>query len=98
MQDDLAYSDLLNKVDKDNLEKYLLAKSEECCILLKRVDDLTINVDDQKEEMFLLKKEVERKVSCRTTSSCGPLADEIGSDNLKLENDKLKKEVKRMRV
>ena len=82
---------MLNKVDKNNLEKYLLAKSEECSLLLNRVDDLSINVDDQKEEMFVLKKEVERKVSCRTTSSCGSLADEIGSANLKLENDNLKK-------
>ena len=47
LQDDFTYSDLINKVDKDNLETDLLEKTEECFLLVKRVDDLAMNISDQ---------------------------------------------------
>ena len=89
----LPYSDLINTVDKDNLEKDLLAKSEECFLLVKQVDDLAMGINDRKEEILILKMELERKGSFRTSSSCGSLADEIDAANLKLENVLLKEEV-----
>ena len=98
IQDDLNYSNLINKIDKENLEKDLLVKSEECKALGKRTDQLTMDVNDQKEEIIVLKKKLERTDFVRTSSSCGSIADEIDSANMKLENDALKDEMKKMKV
>ena len=76
MQDEQVYSDLIAKVDKDNLEKDFLEKTEECFILRKRVDDLEKNMSDHKDENLAIKMELERKGSFKSSSSCGSLADE----------------------
>ena len=98
LQDDHEYSEIIHKVDKKNLERDLVEKAEESVGLLKQINDLTTETNDQQEEINGLKKDLEIKESSRTKSSCGSLGDELDSAYLKLENDIQKEEVGRMKI
>ena len=98
LKDEHRYSELIQKVDKDNLERDLFEKSEECSGLLKQNKHLAMEVIDQKEEVNGLRIELKRMESPRTQFSNGSLSEELDSAYLKLENDLLKEEVGRMKV
>ena len=98
LQDNLKMSCLLDKVKKEDLEKELLEHSEENNELVKRIDNLSMKVIDQKEEIDGMKNEMDRKDSNMTNSSCGSIADEIESANHKLEKDRLQEEVEFMKT
>ena len=98
LQDEQRYSDLMQKVDKDNLERDLLEKSEECAGLLKKINDLIMEINDQKEEVNELRTELQRNESVRNYSSCNSLSDELDTAYIKMENDLLKEEAGRMQT
>ena len=52
LQDDHRYSDLIQKVDKDNLERDLLEKSEECSGLSKQLMTLLWKVMIRKRKLM----------------------------------------------
>ena len=98
LQENLKMSGLFDEANKEDIEKELFDKTYENSQLLNRIDQLRIQVIDQKEEIDGMKNELVRKDSAITNSSCGSLADEIESANQKLEKDNLKGDSEGMKV